>query len=131
MYQTVDRRYISGTKRGGDGGVKAVIRLDAGERITGVAGMVCTYAASSPTPGTLVHQLAFSSQKQDGQKVVYGPYGTVSNDIHDPACSMFYVNGRINSIFGRIYVHTTRPFMGLGAIGFYYEDESTFSQNTN
>ena len=129
VYKTVDQHYITGARNGGGGGSVSVIRLEPGERITGVAGMVCNNTAGRVA--TLVHQLTFSSQKQDGQRAVYGPYGTPSPRSWRPSCRVFTVNGKINSIFGRLYTQPPSGFTSLGAIGFYYEDESRVSQNTN
>ena len=126
-YKTVDQVIIHGQNRGGQGGRTNFIRLDTGERITGVTGTVCTQTLDFP--GTAVRQLIFFAQKQDGQRVVYGPYGEVSQPQFPAACRVFAVNGKINSIFGRTLAF--RPgITGLAAIGFYYEDESRGSQNT-
>ncbi len=59
--------------------------------------------------------------------MAYGPYG----GLGDRQCRIFAVNGKINSIFGRVVTTTTTPpLTALGAIGFYYEDESRTSQST-
>ena len=123
-YKTVDGRIISGERRGGSGGSEELIRLEEGERITGATGTVC----NSYITGRFVTQLAFFAEKQDGQKVVYGPYGTGYSS--DRSCKIFAINGKINSIFGRILTPSGGSFTGLGAIGFYYEDESRGMQNT-
>ena len=120
-YKTVDNTIIQGESRGGIGGNERVIRLQDGERITGVAGVVCTKAPH----GTHVNQLLFFSQRQDGQKLTYGPYGYA---LTSWMCRIFAVNGKINSIFGRVR-NVYGSIVGLGAIGFYYEDESRSSQN--
>ena len=105
-----------------------VINLEDGERINGAVGMVCNGGSN----GTYVRQLAFMSQTEDGQKLVYGPFGDPSPSGYGERCQIFIVNGKINSIFGRtsvIYRGTiTQPV--LGAIGFYYEDESISTQHT-
>lgn len=49
-------------------------------------------------PGYL-SQLAFTSEKSDGQKVVYGPYG--NGCLSQEICRLFTVSGKINSIFGQ------------------------------
>ena len=97
------------------GGRCNIIRLQEGERITGVAGATCT----SPAYRNLrfVMQLTFSAQKADGQKVVYGPFGTGNVGSN---CRLFAVNGKITSIFGRLQ-HSNDNFVGLGAIGFYFQ----------
>ena len=129
-YKTVDGRIISGERRGGNGGREDLIRLDDGERITGATGMVCNnyIIQGGVDNGRFVTQLAFFSEKHDGQKVVYGPYG--SGFDRDRNCTTFAVNGKINSIFGRILTANRGLFTGLGSIGFYYEDESRGMQNT-
>ena len=125
-YKTVDQFIIIGPQRGGQGGRESFVRLDQGERITGVSGTVCTQTRDFP--GTGVRQLIFFSRKADGQRVLYGPYGKVSQPQFPAACRMFAVNGKINSIYGRV-VAFRHDVTGLGAIGFYYEDESRVSQN--
>ena len=129
-YRTIDQQVIYRPWRGGPGGRESIIALSPGERITGVIGTICTQ--DHQFPGTSVRQLIFLAQKVDGQKVVYGPYGDESRKAFPSACRAFAVNGKINSIFGRVtdYVRPANTLTGLGAIGFYYEDESRASQNT-
>lgn len=108
---------------GGTAGTPIVVDLEAGEKITGATGMTCV--RSDAGNNRYLTQLVFFSEKQDGQKVVYGPYGTGSTN--DQSCSLFAVNGKINSIFGREY-NRNRPagsFRGIGAIGFNFEDGSS------
>ena len=81
--KTVDGEIIQGERRGGIGGSEIVVNLQDGERITGVAGVVCTKAPH----GTHVNQLLFFSQRQDGQKLTY------RYALTDWMCH----NGKINS----------------------------------
>lgn len=136
-YKTVDQRRILKPKRGGGGGAggtggiryTTVIFVRTGERLTGVTGMVCSYPNRRYT-GVYVRQLVFLLEKQDGQKVAYGPYGAQSaTHTH---CRVFAVNGKISSIFGRvtdINLYPNPTVTVLGAIGFYYEDESRHTQH--
>ena len=80
-----------------------------------------------------VSQLAFFSERSDGQKLIYGPYALGYTSFLGP-CRLFGVNGKINSIFGRVRDDVSRgsyttPLTALTAIGFYYEDESTSTQH--
>ena len=120
-YKTVDNTYIQGARRGGGGGAEHVINLQPGERITGVSGVICT---RTDAYGVYVSQLAFFSERINGQKLIYGPYAGASTH----ACRMFAVNGKINSIFGRVRDDVV-SITALTAIGFYYEDESTSTQH--
>jgi hypothetical protein len=83
--------------------------------------MTCT--STSRRNNRYVAQLVFLSEKEDGQEVVYGPYGSGRGSN----CRIFAVNGKINSIFGKV---VTTPFRALGAIGFHFEDESGARQNS-
>ena len=74
-------------------------------------------------------KLVFFAEKEDGQKTAYGPYGTGINYTHNN-CSMFAVNGKITSIFGRVVTSDITGLIGLGAIEFYFEDESRGRQET-
>jgi hypothetical protein len=116
-YRTVDGEIVSEPKRGGGGGREDVVRLAKGEWLTGVTGVECTDIAVSYL-NRYVMQMVFFSEKEDGERAVYGPYGKPS-PLHE-SCRIFAVNGRITSIFGRVL--TEKGYTGLGAIGFYYED---------
>jgi hypothetical protein len=116
-YRTFDNRIMLKPQRGGGGGYERVLRLQEGERITGATGMTCNRG--------YVVQLVFFSEKEDGQKVVYGPYGVGLATYNN--CVVFAVNGRINSIFGKM---VDVGFPALGALGFYFEDESRARQNS-
>ena len=116
-YKTVDGSIILKPQRGGEGGREQVIRLEDGERITGATGTTCTVRDRID-----VVQLVFLSEKEDGQKVAYGPYGNSAQTLQN--CRLFAVNGKINSIFGKVANNH------LGAIGFYFEDESRGRQGT-
>lgn len=100
----------------------AIVLLEEGEQITGVSGVMCLDAFLSQTE-RYVSQLIFYSEKEDGEKKVHGPYGAVSKDQN--YCRLFAVNGKITSIFGKVLN------IGLGAIGFYYEDTGRAIQTTN
>ena len=119
-YKTLDGVVITGPRHGGSGGTQAVLSLEDGERITGATGMICDVVSTA-----FVHQLVFFSEKADGQKSVHGPYGLGVGTN----CFPFAVNAKIDSIFGRV---TTRGnFVGLGAIGYYYEDTGSAPQSTS
>ena len=129
-YKTVDNVVIQKPVRGnldGNAHYEDVINLQYGERITGTTGMVCNRTSA----GTYIRQLAFMSRKQNGQKKVYGPFGMPSPSTVYESCTIFVVNGNINSIFGRASVvyreHGSDP--AIGALGFYYEDESRSEQH--
>lgn len=113
-YKSETRRRIPKPRRGGRGGRLSVITLRGDERITGAMGMICPH---------YVTQLVFFSENGDGQRKVYGPYG-VGSGRH---CKVFAVNGKVNSIFGKL---PKKGFPALSAIGFFYEDESKGAQNT-
>lgn len=121
-YRTVDGESVQKPRRGRAAGRVSVVRLETGERITGVMGVVCRKTVIS----MFVTQLAFFSEKEDGQKVAYGPYG--AGRLLMPPCKLFAVNGKVNSIFGR--VSSSGTITGLAAIGFFYEDESRSIQDT-
>ena len=128
-YQTYSGTTIYGTKRGGQGGRLVTVTLQTGERITGVAGMKCV-RRSGNFRGTFIRQLMFFSERRDGQKLVHGPYGYGANLQME--CFNFAVYEKITSIYGRV---TQLPvgseiLAALGAIGFYYEDESRQNQAT-
>jgi hypothetical protein len=119
-YRTFDNTVMLKPRRGGGGGRERVLRLQEGERITGATGMTCTHRNNK-----YIIQLVFLSEKEDGQKAVYGPYGVGHSSYTN--CTLFAVNGKINSIFGKV---VTTGFPALGAIGFYFEDESRARQNS-
>lgn len=114
IYKSETKNQILKPRRGGRGGRVSKIVLQNGERITGAIGMACR---------NYITQLIFFSEGEDGQRKVYGPYGAASQSN----CKVFAVNGKINSIFGKL---PKRGFPGLGAIGFYYEDESKGKQSS-
>ena len=127
-YKSYDQNIIHKPRRGGLGGTESLIYLTNGERITGVTGTICNEPYLRLN-GPHVRQLVFFSEKADGQKMVYGPYGYVTSTSTPNACRVFAVNGKITSIFGREARNLS--FTVLGAIGFYYEDESQLSQSTS
>lgn len=127
-YRDADGDLVTKPRRGQDGGQESIISLEAGERITGVAGIICTRIIFD-----LPIQLVFFSEKEDGRKVVYGPYGGGDDVPISSPCRLFAVNGKITSIFGRALIagvtgHGNVHF--VDNIGFYYEDESLTSQHT-
>ena len=127
-YKSYDQNIIHKPRRGGLGGTESLIHLTNGERITGVTGTICNEPRLRLN-GPHVRQLVFFSEKADGQKVVYGPYGLATYTLYPNTCRVFAVNGKLTSIFGREARHLS--FTALGAIGFYYEDESRLSQSTS
>ena len=129
-YRTYSGTTIDGRKRGGRGGRLTTITLQTGERITGVAGMKCV-KRSGYYRGTFIRQLMFFSERRDGQKLVYGPYGYGTN--RQMECLTFAVYGKITSIYGRVTGLRvgSETVAALGAIGFYYEDESRQNQATS
>ena len=124
-YKTVEEETIVAPIHGGGGGRMGIVHLADGERITGASGVVCVDSFLSLID-PYVSQLIFFSEKEDGEKKVHGPYGAVSRDQR--YCKLFAVNGKINSIFGRVL--NIRGYLGLGAIGFYFEDTGRASQST-
>ena len=130
-YEKIDGEMIQGKRRGEDIGTEHVITLEPGEYITGVAGIVC----DQETIDRYISEITFFSQKSNGERVLYGPYGT-GYDKYLGSCRLFAINGKIKSIYGRVrplgadkgpWPIKTSP---LGGIGFYYEDDSSYSQHS-
>lgn len=124
-YKTAEGGTVVPPIHGRASGRTGTVRLEKGERLTGVTGVACSQALITQ-PNRYVTQLVFFSEKADGQRAVYGPYGR-SSPLQD-TCQMFAVNGRITSTFGRVL--TMGGYTGVGAIGFYFEDTGLGRQST-
>ncbi len=75
-YTSHEGDIIVGPRRGGAGGDVAIVQLQEGERITGATGMFCTVGDTELSRRVFMVQLVFFSERQDGQSVSYGPYGS-------------------------------------------------------
>ena len=126
-YASKDEQAISKPKRGGSEGRISIIELEKGERVTGTAGMICK-EMSGFFQGTHVRQITFFTEKENGEKITYGPYGRRSFIEHRSSCRMFALNGMITSIYGRVaHLESVGPYHDstvLTGIGFYYTEKT-------
>lgn len=97
-YQLLGGGKILAKKHGGDGGGLSIVSLDAGESIIGL---------ECKTRGLLIDQLTFTTRKENGTIVHYGPFGKYGTDT-------FSLSGNVIGLIG------TENNYCLKGIGAYY-----------